>query len=303
MAFSQSGRFLGQVGRRVVVYDVPTRTRVVRSEWHYPHPAAIAFGKSDDWFAVRSTTGAIAVARIPTGEPLSRLSPPSDVADDSGLFVAPADHLVEACSSGTLRVRQVQGLRVEYVEQHPDLMLGPVATSPDRLTWVFALGGKQIEGAEPTLGRIELRVWPFTIGTRTVLREEAGVVAGLALSPDGDQFAILERRVGDPHYSIALASTRTGSVLSETASARWSPRRGFAWSSDGKWIIVGSGDGHDVLDSELRPIGTLKGEYSSDVAFSPDASLVALGYWGHGLVLPTSDLRRWFAANVDATAV
>lgn len=39
------------------------------SQWHFPHPARLAFDPADAWFAVRSTTGALAVAEVATGDP------------------------------------------------------------------------------------------------------------------------------------------------------------------------------------------------------------------------------------------
>jgi hypothetical protein len=269
----------------------------VRSDWHYPHPAAIAFGARDEWFAVRSTTGAIAVASAQDGHPHDRLPPSTDEADDSPLVTAPDDHLIEACSSGTLRVRRLSGLAVEYVEQHPDHMLGAIAATPDHMLWAVAINRKQLDAPIQPLCRLELRQWPFATARREVLREDLGFVEAVAMRATHSTVAILHRRPGASSFTISCISSSDGAILQEATSSDWLGHQGFAWSPDGAHFVVGTRSGHTLLSAELEPLGHLRGEYPSDAAFSPDGALLALGYWGHGMVIPTADLRQWFAAD------
>ena len=288
---------LGQVGRRVAVYRVRDRRIAVRSDWHYPHPAEIAFGVNDDWFAVRSTTGAIAVASCEDGHPRDRLPPPSDYADDSSLRTAPNDHLVEACSSGTLRVRRLQGLSVEYVEQHPDYMLGAIDTTPNLQRWVIAINQKQLNAPTQPPCRLELRTWPFATSNRHVLRDDLGFISAVALNEQSNAVAVLHQRQAGREQSIAVISLATGSLVLEATRPEWRTHKGFTWSPDAKLLVVGTDSGHQLLNSEVSSIGHLNGEYSSAAQFAPDGNVLALGYWGHGLVLPTTELRAWFASD------
>ena len=293
VAFSSTGQFLGQVGRRVAIYGVPTRKIVTRSEWHYPHPAAMTFGAKDDWFAVRSTTGAMVVAALADGHPLTRLPPTTDVADDSPLVTGSADYLVEACSSGTLRVRHVQGLRVEYLEQHPGHMLGALASSQDGSRWALAINAKQLDAPSQPPCRLELRGWPFSTSTRQVVGEQFGFVHAVTLTEQTGEIALLEQRPGSRANTISVIGPN-GTVLRENTSDEWASHRGFARSPDGQYLIVGTKAGHTLLDDNLRVVGRLAGEYSSDARFSPAGHLLALGYWGHGLVLSVGELASWF---------
>lgn len=302
VAFSSSGQLLGQVGHRVAVYSVPSRRLSVRSEWHYPHPAAITFGLRDDWFAVRSTTGAMAVAAVADGHPHDRLPPATDVADDSPLLAAPDDHLVEACSGGTLRVRRIRGLQVEYLEQHPEFMLGAIDASRDGLRWVLAVNARQLDASAQPACRIELRTWPFSTGDRAVLGDAFGFVHALAFASARDEVTVLHRGRAASAYAITRLSSRDGQLLQEAISTDWTGHQGFAWSPDGKYYVIGTRDGHLLLDSALTPLGHLAGDYPSDAAFSPDGQLLALGYWGHGLVIPTKDLRSSFSDPLRSPA-
>ena len=297
MAFSSSGALLGQVGRKIAVYRVRERRIAVRSDWHYPHPAAIAFGLRDEWFAVRSTTGAIAVASAEDGHPRDRLPPPSDSADDSPLRTAPHDHLVEACSSGTLRVRRVSGLAVEYVEQHPDHMLGAIDSTPDQSLWVIAVNRRQLDAPAQLPCRLELRGWPFATANRRVLREDLGFIYAVSINRQHHTVAVVHRPASTRGYTITSISTDNGATLRESTSTNWTSHQGFAWSPDAKHIVIGTGSGHALLNADLQPVGHLAGEYPSDAAFSPDGALLALGYWGRGIVIPTADLRHWFASD------
>ncbi len=297
VAFSASGRLLAQVGRRVAIYSVRDRRVIVRSDWHYPHAAYVAFGATDEWFAVRSTTGAIAVVSCDDGLPRDRLPPPAQYADDSPLCAAPDDHLVEACSSGTLRVRRLHGLGVEYVELHPRCTLGPVAASSDLRRWVLAVNSKQLDAPTRPPCRIELRDWPFATTGRRVLRDDLGLIAAVALNERSGAVAVLHQRHAGREWSIALISLTTGATLLERTNAAWQSGKGFTWSANVSQLVVGTSGGHQLLNAELAFVGQLEGQYASDAQFAPDGALLALGYWGHGLVLPTAELRAWFAAS------
>lgn len=304
VTFSQSGLFLGQVGRQVVAYDVVERKAVTRSQWHYPHPSAAVFGTTDRWMAVRSTTGAMVVIDLTSSQLLSRVRVPGDTADDSSLFSCDDQHVDEACSSGTLRIRRVSDLRVEYLEQHPSVMLGPASVSRAGETWAIAFNGKHLDQPHPPPCRIEIRRWPLSGAHRQVLGDQFGHIAGLALTPTADRIAILERqpRKGLPsEFVISLMSVSRRSVEERATHPLWRSHRGFAWDPSGRFLVVGTDLGHALLDgNSLAPIGYLSGQYPSDAAFSPDGRLLALGYWGYGLVLPTVDLESWFTDHIAA---
>ena len=304
VTFSPSGQLVGQVGRRVAVYSVPQRCQIVRSDWHFPHPAHMTFDGADQWFAVRSTTGAIVVSEITTGQPLSRLGPLSDLADDSRLLTGPTnEHFIEACSSGTLRIRRLSDLRVDYSEQHADIMLGPMAHAADRRLWAFAFNVKQLDKPTQPPCRIEMRHWPLGQGARRVLGDAFGFIHGLALAPSGTSLAVLDRQCEARGPRLTIVNTTSGALERSGGDPAWRDHRGFAWSPDGAWLVIGTDEGHALVDATtLTTLGHLAGEYASDAAFSPDGSLLALGYWSRGLVLPTRDLGTLFAPMVDRRA-
>jgi WD40 repeat protein len=300
VTFSPSGRLVGQVGRRVAVYSVAERRQIVRSAWHYPYHTHLAFDSADRSFAVRSSTGAIAVSEVSTGQPLSRLGPLSAIADDSPILAGPTDeHLVEACSSGTLRIRRLADLRVEYSEQHADVMLGRVAHTADRRRWAFAFNLKQLDRPIQPPCRIELRHWPLAQGERRVLGHSFGFIYGLALAPSGASLAVLDRGSDDRALRLTIVNVGSGALERTGTDPGWREFRGFAWSPDEAWLIVGTDDGHALVDgATLTTVGHVAGEYPSDAAFSPDGTLLALGYVSRGLVLPTRDLASFFTPSV-----
>jgi hypothetical protein len=224
VAFSPSGKLLGQVGRRVAVFRVAERREIRRSDWHFPHPSYLTFDSSDRWFAVRSTTGAIVVAELETGQPLSRLAPLSDAADDSPLLTGPTDaHLVEACTSGVLRVRRVEDLAVEYSEQHGTAMLGRVGYTADRRHWAFAVNVRRLAAPTQPSCRIELREWPFDRGARRTLGDSFGFIEGLAVAPSGDRLVLLERCDSGPRMQLSIISTTSGAIERSRSATSWRP--------------------------------------------------------------------------------
>ena len=298
VAFSSTGRLLAQVGRRVVIHDVATGNTLLRSQWHYPHAAYATFGAGDAWAAIRSTTGAIAVLELPGGDPLSRLPPTNDVADDSPLMAGPTgEHVVEACISGTLRVRTARTLVVNYVERHPADMLSSVSASADLNTWAIAFNRRQLADPTPPPCRIEIRRWPLSTGTRRTLGDRFGHVEALALAPDGRRVAVLERRNEDgrPQEVLSIISVRTGAVEQQAVGLMWRGPYALTWAPSQDRLVVVTTEGHALLEpSTLGVVGRFPGKYCSDAAFSPDGQLLALGYWTHGIVIPTADLQSWF---------
>jgi WD40 repeat protein len=276
----------------------------MRSAWHFPYPAHMTFDSADRWFAVRSTTGAIAVSEVSTGQPLSRLGPLSEIADDSPLLSGPTDeHLVEACSSGALRIRRLADLRVDYSEQHADTMLGRVAHAADRQRWIFAFNVKQLDKPIQPSCRIEVRHWPLGQGDRRVLGDSFGFIHGLALAPSGASLAVLDQQREAQGLRLTIMNATSGALERTGAEPAWREHRGFAWSPDGAWLVIGTDEGHALVDATtLTTVGHLAGEYSSDAVFSPDGTLLALGYWSRGLVLPTRDLGAFFTPTVARDA-
>jgi WD40 repeat protein len=243
--------------------------------------------------------GAIAVVEIPTGQPICRLPPETDVADDSPLLTGlSGEHIVEACASGTLRVRRIRDLRIEYAEQHPSEVLGPIAASAALDRWAIAFNPRQPD-SQSLPGRIQLRPWPLSGPARDELPLSFGHIWALALSPNGERLAVLDAqgRSADAGLTISLISVATGGVEQRASNGAWSIH-GLAWAPSGEWLVVATEDGHSLLDGRtLAPLGHLDGTHPSDAAFSPTGSFLALAYLGDGLVIPVADLESWFARS------
>ena len=66
-----------------------------------------------------------------------------------------------------------------------------------------------------------------------------------------------------------------------------------AWSPDGREVAITKARSFDFYDSNtLKRRRTIKAEYPSDVAYSPDGALLALGTWNMGVVMEATDRRK-----------
>ena len=128
-------------------------------------------------------------------------------------------------------------------------MLGLVGYSADRRTWAFAFNVKQLDLPAQPACRLELRRWPLGQNSRCVVGDSYGLIEGLVLHPSGECLAVVERERSTHELRLSIISTSSGAVERTGTSPAWRPHRGFAWSPDGTWLVIGTDEGHALVDA------------------------------------------------------
>lgn len=120
--------------------------------------------------------------------------------------------------------------------------------------------------------------------------EDRGYAYRVAFSPDGTMIAAAGAMVDFDHV-VRVWNVDDGAVLHEIASA--SETRAVAFSPDSGLLAIGSGDGISIWDTEEMTmlhdpesaIDEASHDWVTDLAFSPDSTMVVAGWWNGRLEL------------------
>jgi hypothetical protein len=204
---------------------------------------------------------------------------------------------VDASWEGRVFVRNALSGRIEFSAEFPGEMISAVHRDAKGDMWVFEHHPKATpQTASPAPCYFSAWRWPFARESvwrwplsRSVNRLPARVPFAMnsALAPDASRLAVIH---GAPPTKLTIFHIVSGTVSAEcnvncggTGSAlAWSPRADLLGSvQEGKVIIYRA--------DSLKPSQEFTPPYPSDVAFSPDGSLIAIGSWKSGLVLPIAN--------------
>jgi WD40 repeat protein len=271
VAWSPDSKRLVTLGRRVAVWDVDARKKIGEVK-PFSHESSVDVSPSGDRFAVKNTQGTVAVVDLETA--LVRLVLPGDeYGEGAGVRFSPdGEYVVDGSWNGDLLVRDATTGAIALHERSAAVQV--LASTPDRELWAYNCGDTLV-----------LRRWPFDANEPNVFRFErhAFVVADVALV-DADRVAIA-RTGGVETWNFG---TEPPEALAHWPTAIAGTGDVVACSADGRFVAHAGGGAATILDDELRVVWHEPFEYPSDVAFSPDGRLLAVGDWSKGVVFPVA---------------
>lgn len=271
VAWSPDSTRLVTLGRRVAVWDVQARKKIGDVK-PFSYESSVAVSPRGDRFAVKNTQGTVAVVDL--ASVLVRLVLPGDAyGEGAGVrFSGDGEALVDGSWNGDLLVRDATTGAILHHERGPGI--GAIESVDGGDTWVYDTGGA-----------LHVRRWPFERN-------------------DAEIHAYAGHKLWDlaPYDSERVAVGTTGSVeLWQLAGrrpkvlARWPTAisgtgEHVAWSPDGRFLAHAGAHYATVLDDQLRVVWHAPFDYASDVAFSPDGRLLAVGDWSKGVVVPLHEI-------------
>jgi WD40 repeat protein len=284
LAFSSDSLALAAVGRDIVIWDLKSRTKKVRAH-PLADPSSACFSPNGEQLAVKSTSGQIMLISTENGAVVSNFKNRTDGEGSNVEFSACGEFIVDASWDGRILVRSALSGRIEFLAEFPGEMITEVHRDAKGGTWVFNHHPKWISETES--GRphyFSIWDWPFTHGsvitppvpfTNTSALTSDAVRLAVVCGHAPAELAIFDIANGVPSARCSFSCGGTGSALA------WSPKADFLGSVQaGKAVVYRAGSLELFREFVLA--------YPSDVAFSPDGRLVAVGSWESGLVLPIS---------------
>ena len=227
-----------------------------------------------------------------TLEPHASHRPPENDEGAGPIYVRDSS-VVDGSWHGTIRVRDVRDLVPRVVWSDPNAMVtrivrcggGCAALVKARHTHPnFEAGADQVllgdVIGEPTLRSLG-RTWRF--------------LSNIAVSPAADRLAVLS---GAPPRELEILETSTCTTLASAGVEVGGTGGRLAWSPDANTLVVAERGGFSFRSAvDLRELAWFASPYAAHVSFSPDGTLICLGDWRQGTVLPWPELIAEYGAQ------
>jgi hypothetical protein len=282
VAFSPDGLKLLCIGKHANLWSIRDQEKQWRAH-PFSNPSNAAFSPDGTSIAIKNTEGRIVVLHTASGEIECDFRNQAEGEGSNVLYTPSGEQVIDGSWGGLLTVRsrhsceihfqtRFQGEQVSRIHQPGDARFlisehHPRATAYDKppadcyfLRWLWPVGN-----AEPSR-------MPFTFPfvSASALSHSGRCLAVVYGAPQ-DRMVLLELDSGAIRWTQAVQIGGTGSML--------------RWSSCDRFIGAVQKDQISIYQSEdgarirCHPI-----QYPSDIDFSPDASLVALGSWREGSI-------------------
>ena len=273
--FSPRGDILATCGKRTItVWDLPAGAK----RWEtttLKDPSELAFSPDGARLAAKNTSGRVTVFDVDNGTVMKTVDKGRGEGA-SPAFSADGRTLVHGSWAGDLFVHDLdKGSESRRVFEGE--MVRAVLRAGDR--WVV------VTSATAGAGRPDrVCVYGASLEGRPEVEFTVADLSHAALSPEGDRLAASRAHHGD----IVVVELSSGKLLASTKAKLGGTGAAVRW---GPSLLGSVQDGRvELLSPSLERVGGADLVYPSDVSFSPDGALIALGSWSEGTVRSVSDL-------------
>jgi WD40 repeat protein len=287
LRFTPDGLSLLCVGMKVTRWNLETRKRVGAYR-PFAHPSQIDVAPSGTHCIVKSTGGELVLMSLDAKPVMTKVPVREAVEGAAALFSPCGDYVVDAGWDGQLAVRALPTGKVVFKKTFRNRMLLFLACDAKRELYVFHRHSTSQKPVGPA-DELVLRRWPFDVHPEVAIAGDWDREVAVTPSPDGRRLAAAQRKKLSV-VDIASGATLATRMLDDGVSANLA----VAWSPDGTLVACVESQQISFFDAttlQRRARHVL--EFASDVAFSPDGRLVALGSWGKGMVMAIEDLAPW----------
>lgn len=284
--FSRTGSLLVTLSRDIVVWDVERRAKRYRAH-PFSHPSHCSIHPNETQIVVKNTSGTIALLDAQDGMLVRLLDPAKGNEGSNIAYSSCGEYIVDGSWNGQLTVRSATSGKVSFQKTFPGEMIKKIVHSDHDGRWFVVHQPKSTShDLTKALPYVSIWAWPFDSPV-DILRPSANFINEIAASPDGRSLGI----VGHDLISVMdLAEKRfVGSVPFHHGGT------GFAmnWSPDSQEFATIQKNSVVFYDAAtLLQRRSIDLQFASDIAYSPDGSLVALGSWEAGVLIERENATR-----------
>jgi len=277
--FSGSGALLVTLARDVVVWNVQSQTKRFRAH-PFKHPSNCSIHPDDSQLVVKNTAGQIALLDVSDGRLVRMLNQDGENEGSNIVHSACGNYLVDGSWNGMLTVRSSQNGEVAFQQAFPGDMLTHIARSRLGNKWYVLHWPKaRADDQPPPPSFVTVWDWPLAAATDH-LTMPVDHIYSIELSTDGSQLCLLGTD------SVDVMRLIDKQIMASTTYEYGGTRFAAAWSPDGEEIVTVQKDGFVFRDvGSLKPVRRIDLPFASDVAYSSDGRLIALGSWTGGMLV------------------
>lgn len=279
VAFSNTGAFLITLSGDVVAWNVHERSKRFRVH-PFSHPSHCAVHPNDSRLAVKSTSGQIALLDADDGTLVRMLDDTKSNEGSNILYSSCGSKLVDGSWNGQLTVRSAESGQISFQRGFPGEMITRIARTATGDRWFVVHQPKSVVDHKPPASAfVSVWGWPFEEPQDRLMHRE-GTIKDLAVSPDGSRLCLLG------HESITVVRLADNGLLASGAYTYGGTQFVATWSPDGHEIATVQKDSFVFYAANTaQPSQTIDLAYASDIAYSPDGKLLALGSWSSGMLI------------------
>jgi len=288
---SDDGNTLVCLGRRVNVFDVRSRERILTIH-PFSNPSDVAFSSNGKALAVKNTSGRIVVLNPYTGKVVNDYKNQKEGEGSEVSFSSDGRELIDASRKGVITVRKLSDSAIVTQQSFAGEMIGRISHDRLRRTWLFEHHPILRPGENwPSPPYLTLQRWPFGKHKAKVLTLDLDIIHSATLSPDASRicYVATRQRVG---RWIKISQASDGAVLVSSAEIEIGGTGSeLAWAADGE--ILGSVQSRRFVfyrASDLSIIGEVPCTYPSSICFLPGTDKVALGSWNASAVVKLNEI-------------
>jgi hypothetical protein len=281
--FSSDGELCAATSRDVKAFHVDSGRKMFAAH-PFSHPSHLAFAPSANVIAVKSTSGRIGILDALSGAMKFDCQNDSEGEGSGVEFAQGGRFIVDGSWSGFIRARETENGRVVFERRFAHEMIQGVAAAVGGSIWLSSHSPKATARDRPPEPAYFLRwAWPLSSADPEVLRIRVPFLRSSALSPDGRLLAVI---FGAPPTTLQIFSLPEQTIVHSRQVVPGGTGCALRWSKDSGYLGFVNRDRISVIEApSFDDVWAHILEYPSDLDFSPDAALVALGSWSTGKIV------------------
>jgi hypothetical protein len=235
--------------------------------------------------AVKSTSGRIMTLTSDTGRLRSDFKNDADGEGSNLLFSNCGQFIVDGSWDGFLTVRDASTGKVQYRRKHSGEILCRVHSVRSGTAWIIEHSPKATTDDQPPAdGYFSICKWPLSDATPSALGIELPFIRASAIPENGSRLATL---FGAPPRDLHVYELPSARLLWRDHVTIGGSGAGLRFSRCGCFLASVQKDcivHYCALTGER--LGVFPLPFPSDVDYSPDMRLIALGSWQSGEIRP-----------------
>jgi len=235
--------------------------------------------------AIKSTSGRIVTLASDRGQVRWDLENALEGEGSNLVFSACGQFIVDASWEGFLTVRDAFSGVVRYRREHLGEMLCRVHSMCGGTTWIVEHSPKAtMDDRPPADGYFTVSLWPLPDSPPDALGIRLPFICASAASEDGSRLAVL---FGAPPQDLRVYELPSERLLWQAHVTVGGSGRELRWSRCRRFLASVQ---KDCIAYYCGATGQRLGEFAlafpSDIDYSPDTRLIALGSWQSGEIRP-----------------
>lgn len=298
VGFSPDGRKCFTLARDVSLWDLDSRKKSWRSH-PVSHPSDAAFSAKGDLIAIKSTSGRIVTLASGTGQVRQDFENDPEGEGSNLLFSGCGRFIVDGSWRGFLTLRDAFSGLVRYRREHKGEMLCRVHSVCGGTAWIVEHSPKATtHDRSPADSYFTVSTWPLPDGAPAALGIRLPFICASAVSEDGSRLAVL---FGAPPRDLRVYELPSERSLWQARVTIGGSGSELRWSRCGRFLASVQ---KDCIAHYCGATGQRLTEFPlpfpSDIDYSPDTRLIALGSWQSGEIRPLASQERGNGEPHDA---